>query len=144
MTFKTITLILCSSLLFACKKRVEKERPEFIGLWLTDRQPSDSYWFEIDIDENSNGLYTEHTAVLGGEDVHISGTVRANNKHLKIGRLNSFKILEYPHKIDTANSNVLVPYPDYGSLTYKKANWIMKLDGPMFYIGTGTYYKAEY
>jgi len=119
--------------LFACKKQVDKERPEFIGTWFG--HTTDNY-YKLEIDENSNVKYTEYSLLGGGTSTH-HGVARANNNALKIGRFRGFKINEYPHEIDTANSNNLVPYPDMFSMTSKKANWKMVLSLINFY-------KADY
>ncbi len=58
-------LILISFIIFcffSCKKKVETKRPEFIGTWFG--HTSDTY-YKIEIDENSNGVYTEYS-LLGG------------------------------------------------------------------------------
>jgi len=132
-----ILLCLCS-----CKKKVDEDyRPEFIGYWFCpgDYGVSNSdFFYAINIDNNSYAVYSEYDNLGGGgPHTQIHGKARANNHHFKIGRIYSFKIEEYPHKIDTATSNNTVP-------NGKKANWKMTLSKTLFHLGKGTYYKADY
>jgi len=132
-------ILLCLSLC-SCKKKVDEEyRPEFIGYWFCVDDHSYDV-FTIDIDSNSYAVYKEFNSG-GGSGASIKGTVRANNNHLKIGRFSSFKIERYPQKIDTSLSTFTIPYADG---THKKADWKMTLKGPLLYMGSGTYYKADY
>jgi hypothetical protein len=135
---KIFFILLCLTL-FSCKKKVDEDyRPEFIGYWYcVDDQMN---LFTISIDNNSHAVYHEVHSDGGGGD--IKGKARANDKKLKIGRFSGFDISDYPHKIDTASSRN-VPTDNTGATT-KKANWTMTLKGPMLYLGSGTYYKADY
>lgn len=76
----------------------------------------------------------------GGDVTTIKGVTRANDKHFKIGRIYSFKIVDYPHMIDTSTEI----HPIYENSISKKANWKMSLKGPIFHGGDGVYYKADY
>lgn len=140
MYFKTIVKLLILFCLLSCKKEVEIERPEFIGYWRTIDTNND-FWFDINIDNNSNALYTEHSRIGGGAINTIHGIARANRNRLKIGRIYSFKIKEYPQKIDTTSSNIYV-YVDNTCTSMKKATWKMVLNGPKFHMGSGIYYRA--
>ncbi|MGD0711326.1 MAG: hypothetical protein ABR968_09110 [Bacteroidales bacterium] len=134
---KIFLLLICLSL-FSCKKKIEDDyRPEFIGKWYCPSGPNTNYSGPniITVDNNSNAVYYENSSSLS-----FKGKARANSKHFKIGRFESFKIIDYPHKIDTASSNVYV----IPQLSSKKPNWVMTLDSPLFYLGGGTYYKADY
>ncbi|MGD0711327.1 MAG: hypothetical protein ABR968_09115 [Bacteroidales bacterium] len=138
---KIFLLLLCLSL-FSCKKKIEDDyRPEFIGHWYCPLSATnnDQFSFSITIDSNSHAVYTEWYAGYQASTT-LSGKARADDKHFKIGRFHSFKIIDYPHKIDTASSNVYV----IPQLSSKKPNWEMTLDHPLFYAGKGTYYKADY
>jgi hypothetical protein len=124
--------------LFSCKKQVEKDRPEFIGYWTCNA--GDDFFFHIEIDSNSNAIYQENA--YDGKRASIHGKSRATGKKLKIGRMHHFDIAEYPHEIDTASS--VDVFTDSKGSSRKKANWKMTLDGPALYMGTGSYYKADY
>ncbi len=115
-------------------------RPEFVGNWMCF--DNTDFIYVITIDKNSNAIY-EEIEYGGGDKAKIKGKARANNNKLKIGRFTDFKIIDYPHKIDTATSNIIV---DEGHWMGKsmKANWAMKLKGHSLYMGDGTYYKADY
>jgi hypothetical protein len=139
---KIFFILLCLSL-FSCKKKVDEDyRPEFIGDWWCPPgyggSGTEDFYYNISIDNNSNAVYSEYDNLgSGGPHTQIQGKARANNYHFKIGRIYSFKIEEYPHKIDTATSNNTVP-------SGKKANWKMTLSKTLFHLGAGTYYKADY
>jgi hypothetical protein len=138
---KLLFIFISLFLFFACKKQVEKERPEFIGIWYADIPNTDGYFVRLTIDSNSNADYF----IYWDHDNHYYGTARASDNHLKIGRFKFFKIVEYPHKIDTTIEKVLV----YDDNTYVKlANWKMILEGMkpgwLYADGTFTYYKADY
>jgi hypothetical protein len=130
--------------LAGCKKQVEKERPEFIGYWYSDNGAD--FWYDITIDKDSYAVYSSNSRIgSGGGGSSIHGIARANDKKLKIGRIFNFKIIEYPHKIDTTSSNVYIPIRTGSwSITLKKANWEMTLKGPKLHAGDGVYYKADY
>jgi len=142
---KTRQVIFCIILFstIGCKKQVEKERPEFIGTWFS-RYGSVEY-AKIVIDENSNAhyIFMDYGDIKGEH----RGTARANDRKLKIGRILSFDILEYPHKIDTTSTSILAP-TDASLTVWKKANWRMTLSGlhpQLLYLnGTFTYYKVDY
>jgi hypothetical protein len=120
--------------LIACKKDSVTVRPEFIGFWFCDGNSDNPYYIKIGLD--GSGFYQE----MHGPS--IEGDARANDKKLKIGSLHHFTITEYPHKIDTSGSEIMTPTDEHFGL--KKANWKMVLKGPNFYLGDGTYYKADY
>jgi hypothetical protein len=137
---KIFLLLICLSL-FSCKKKIEDNyRPEFIGDWYCPAY--NIYVCRITVDNNSNAVYHERPYGGSGEST-FKGKARANDKHFKIGRFHSFKIIDYPHKIDTALNNTLW-VPDTHTGHPKRPNWVMTLDGPLFYMGSGTYYKADY
>jgi len=125
----------------ACKKQVEKERPEFIGDWYACIGGCD-YFVILKINENSEASYMIYWQ---GKDTNYYGVARANNKHFKIGRTKYFDIVEYPHKIDTVIEKKYV-LNTKGVL--KLANWKMVLDGMkpswLHVSGTYTYYKSDY
>jgi hypothetical protein len=131
----SLTVILLCLLMTSCKKKVDKDyRPEFIGNWTGwGNYPIE---YSLVIDSNSNASFDYNNA--NGEEHFIRGKARANDKHFKIGRFASFKIVDYPHKIDTATTTILDPF------TWKKCNWEMTLDHPLFYGKGGTCYKAVY
>ncbi len=132
-TFIILLLILCS---FSCKKRVEKTSAEFIGEWMC-WAGSDWYYY-LDIDEDSKATYTEDSPYGGGAS--FSGVARANEDKLTIGGIHTFRIIQYPTKIDTADHEGAVGFPP----NMKIANWKMVLEGPKLYLGSGTYYMADY
>jgi len=138
MNRKIILLFLFSLALFGCKKESATQRPEFIGFWFNDY--SQDFKFSIDIDENGYGVYYEKNMEGGGTS--IKGDARVTDKKLKIGSLHHFTITEYPHQIDTTGSDIWTVTAGWS--TRKKANWKMTLKGPNFYLGDGTYYKADY
>jgi hypothetical protein len=111
----------------SCKKKIDEEyRPEFIGLWYgTVNYP---IVYSLTIDSKSNAIFDYFNA--NGDEHFIRGKARANDKHFKIGRFASFKIVDYPHKIDTA--------------TYPRPNWVMTLNHPLFYGSVGSFYKVDY
>jgi len=132
--FKIIAIYIIIYCLISCKKEVGEERPEFFGTWFG--HTSDTY-YQIEIDENSNATYKEYSLLGGGTNTHY-GKARANNKVFKVGRFRSFKIYEYPHEIDTSNSQIYVPDPDMFSMNKKKATWKMGLTN------FGAFYRADY
>jgi hypothetical protein len=138
-----ILIIFIFLLLFsACKKQIEKERPEFIGRWYSS---IDHYYpVYLDIDENSYAVYTVNWD--GDNKNTFKGNARANDNTLNIGRLHYFKIIEYPKQIDTSIEKKCI----YDEMTgkMKLANWKMILRGihPSWFIPSGswTYYKFDY
>jgi len=134
-------LIICIILLVlsACKKQVDKERPEFIGDWYA--KIMGDYFVNLSVDSNS---FANYMIYWQGKDNTYSGQARANDQHFKIGRLKYFKIIEYPHKIDTTIEKMYVP----DGFSVKLANWKMILDGMkpawLHVSGEYTYYKADY
>jgi hypothetical protein len=72
----------------------------------------------------------------------FSGKARANSTKLTVGRIHTFKIIEYPRRIDTNITKINIAHPSDN--TRELANWRMELEGPSLYMGTGTYYKADY
>ena len=137
MNFKTfLFLILIGSCFCSCKNRVEKVRAEFIGEWQSD--DGGDFTYVLDIDEDSKATYTESSPYGSGGS--FMGVARATSTKLTIGRIHTFKIIQYPIRIDTANSYAHVGYPP----NWKKATWKMELEGPKLYLGTGTYYMADY
>lgn len=137
---KILFTLLCLCLL-SCKKKIDEDyRSEFIGNWYSAHNTGADFWYDIKVDSNSYATYTSHTALGGGDLSKIHGIARANDKHFKIGRIYSFKIIEYPHKIDTTSSSIYVQ----DGLSNKKANWEMILKGPILHGGDGTYFRADY
>ena len=99
MKLKLSILLLCVCL-FSCKKKVDENyRPEFVGDWHCPiGEPSNNdFGFDLSIDNNGNAHYTEYS--WDGDRDHINGKVRANNHHLKIGRVYSFKIKNIPPEL---------------------------------------------
>jgi hypothetical protein len=138
----TMTAILLCFLMTSCKKKIEDDyRPEFIGDWQCPIGGTTNYdfGFDLSIDNNANAHYSEYS--WDGERDHIKGKARANDHHLKIGRIYSFKIEEYPTRIDT---NIIKVYTYASDGTHPLANWEMKLSNTLFHLGAGTYYKADY
>lgn len=128
--------------MLACKKQVEKERPEFIGEWHSSIDST--YPVILDIEENSDAIYTVN---WDGDNKNVfQGTARANDNTLNIGRAHYFKIIEYPHPIDTTLEKKYIYEIKSGK--GKLANWKMILKGihPSWFIPSGawTYYKADY
>jgi len=141
---KVLLFFLCMCL-FSCKKKVDDDyRPEFIGYWQSNNGAD--WWYDINVDKDSYAIYTSHTNPNIGNNIGstIKGTARANDKHFKIGRIYSFKIKEYPHTIDTTDSNIWIHQIVQNSTISKKANWTMTLEGPILHGGDGVYYKADY
>jgi hypothetical protein len=124
----------------ACKKQVEKERPEFIGYWRCDYYSSD-YKIILNIDSNSNATYSV-THESGQSNVE-TGKARANDFILNIGRFHKFRIAGYPHMIDTTSSPIVYNEIDH---TYKLASWKMTLisSQTLHLKGTFEFYKADY
>jgi hypothetical protein len=140
LSLSAIFLCLC---LTSCKKKVEVDyRPEFIGDWYASISDynfvhfniSETGWADFDVYWESNHF------------IH-KGKARANNRHLKIGRIWFFDIIEYPHKIDTTKERI--PMTDKNGVE-RLANWKMVLNGIkpdvllMTYDGKLEYYKADY
>jgi hypothetical protein len=115
-------VILILFIFSACKKQVEKERPEFIGRWHCEFLGN---YINLKISEDS---YATYEIYYEGKTNSHQGIARANDNHLKIGRIIHFNILEYPHMIDTTRSDIYVYTTDsYNSA--KKANWKMVISG---------------
>ena len=136
----SLTAFILCLFIISCKKKVDEAyRPEFLGDWQCPIGTSNhDFGFDLSIDNNSNAHYSEYS--WDGERDHINGKARANDHHLKIGRIYSFKIEEYPTRIDTNISKVYI----YAGGTHPLANWEMKLSKTLFHLGAGTYYKADY
>jgi hypothetical protein len=138
-----IILSLLLAGLSSCKEQIEKDRPEFIGYWSGDSFNKIGYMY-IDIDENSkaNIYANDHE---NEHEYSWSGTARANDKKLTIGGVKYFKIIEYPHHIDTTIERYYV----YNHLdnTDKLATWKMVLDGLKgslnHVVGKSAYYKTD-
>ena len=140
----SLTAILLCILMTSCKKKVDDDyRPEFIGKWYS-HIPNEQYNFiTLEITENGQADYIIYWE---GNDIHHKGTARANNNHLKIGRILYLKIVEYPHKIDTAVEKQYVDGPNGFA---RLANWKMTLSGIkpdwLLLLSFKTdYYKADY
>ncbi|HNW98840.1 MAG TPA: hypothetical protein PKK00_10565 [Bacteroidales bacterium] len=129
--------------LFACKKQVDKERPEFIGLWHACVDGGCTYFVHLSIDEYSHANYMIYWQ---GKDIEHGGIAKANDHFLKLKDVFYFKIIEYPHPIDTTIEKYYVY--DYNDGKTKLANWKMILNGPkpsaLYVSGKWTYYKADY
>jgi hypothetical protein len=138
---KIFILFIFLFLFSACKKQVDKDRPEFIGYW--HAKIADNYCARINISENSSAYYT---IIWQDHETTYSGTARANDNKLTIGRTKYFDIVEYPHHIDTAVEKEYVYTHDNKPI--KLANWKMVLKGLqpdwLHVCGTWTYYKADY
>jgi hypothetical protein len=138
-----IILSLLLAGLSSCKKQVEKDRPEFIGYWSGGSYMEYGYMY-IDIDENSKA----HVYAYDYENEHeynSRGTARVGDDKLKIGGIKYFKIIEYPHPIDTTvEKHDVINHLDN---TCKLAIWKMVLDGlkssSNLNVGQRTYYKAD-
>mgnify|MGYP001297511496 CR=1 FL=1 len=138
---KKLLIILVLIFIFsACKKQVEKDRNEFVGRWFA--KIAGDYFVDLKIDSNSNAIYM---IAWQGNATYYHGSARASDRHFKIGRLKYFKIVEYPHKIDTTIEKIHVY--DIND-KWKLATWKMKLDGMkpecLHVCGTWTYYKTDY
>jgi hypothetical protein len=136
----SVIIILISISFLYCKKKVDKDRHEFIGYWYA--RTGEYNRIILDISEDSKSVCT--IRYEGYEHRH-TGTARANSKCLEINDILYFDIVEYPHNIDTSVEKVYVWYVDNSS---KLANWKMVLYGPkpnsLHESGTVTYYKADY
>lgn len=130
-----------------CKKSVTNGRPEFIGYWCTTGSgESGNIKIILDIKENDDADYIEIAESSYHGEKH--GKARANSDKLKIGSVYHFKILEYPHIIDTTVEHVHIS-PNYSGDQYSPLapNWKMKLSSliPKVYMkGPFTFYKVEY
>ena len=139
---KTTLTIICIFLmtLFACKKQVEKDMPEFIGEWHAGI--SDNDFIVLSIYEDS---YANYMIYWQGKETNYDGTARANDNRLTIGRTKYFDIIEYPHLIDTTQERYYITNHD---MILKLANWKMVLYGmrpkSLHVCGTRTFYKADY
>jgi hypothetical protein len=124
-----------------CKKPSVLKRPEFIGYWRTLDKSEDRT--SIDIGEDGQGRYSQK---LDGEERRsYDGEIYATDKKLKIGRINHFEIIEYPHNIDTTVEHIVIY--DYTTQTQKAANWKMILSchkPSIFSNPNEVYYKADY
>jgi hypothetical protein len=129
--------------LFACKKQVEEVSPEFIGYWSGGSYAEYGYMY-IRINESS-GAYVYALDYNNDHEYDSRGTARANDKKLTIGGIKYFKIIEYPHQIDTAVEKEYIF--DHTDNTAKLANWKMVLDGlhnSSINVGERTYYKSDF
>ena len=139
---KIILLLLFCLCLFSCKKKVDEYyRPEFVGFWDAPLGGG-AYYVHLNISKDGIADYMLNS---DGDIYRKNGIVRANNQHIKIGRMIYFKIIDYPHKIDTTIDHHLAACAD-GLI--KTANWKMTLDGPkpalFFDDGQRDYYKVDY
>lgn len=136
-------IIFCLLLLtiFSCKKVGDDSSQEFIGYWHARLSDYDHVF--INIDEKSFGFYT---ILWQGKEIHYSGVIRVNDKHIYLGGLYSFDIIEYPHQIDTSIEREFVS--NHNDFSPRLANWKMTLYGlkpAKFHVcGNWTYYKADY
>jgi hypothetical protein len=139
-----ISLLLAG--LSSCKKQVENGSPEFIGYWSGGAYDSYGYgYMYLNINENSSAyMYIRDTE--NDHEYDNSGTARADDEKLTIGGTKYFKIIEYPHPIDTSVERWLM----YNHIdnTWKLVNWKMVLDGlhgtTHSNVGNHSYYKADY
>jgi hypothetical protein len=140
-----ISIILLAGL-SSCKKQVENGSPEFIGYWTGSPYGNYGYMY-LNINKNSRAyMYIRDTE--NDHEYHNSGTARADDKKLTIGGTKYFKIIEYPHPIDTnVERHSVINYLD-NSFSRKLANWKMVLDGlhgtSHSNLGERTFYKADY
>lgn len=140
---KFLLIIIIISLLgfISCGKKVEDKSPEFIGHWFANPYGGSTH-IDIDISENS---YATYNLVMGLGNKTYKGPAHVNNKHLRIGSFRYFKIIEYPHTIDTTIEKHTIF--NYNDNTSKLANWKMVLDGikpnDNYWCGEATYYKAD-
>jgi len=127
-----------------CRKQVEKDRPEFIGYW-SGGSYMEYGWTYIKIESSSRAeVYAyDHE---NEHEYYRHGKARADDEKLTIGGIKYFKIIEYPHPLDTTIvKHYVINHLDN---SYKLATWIMVLEGMKGFIGldlgTRTYYKADY
>lgn len=139
----SLTVILLCLCFISCKKKVDDDyRPEFIGKWHSNI-PREAYnYITLEITQDGQADYMIYWE---GNAHHHKGTARANDNHIKIGRILYLNIVEYPHQIDTAVDKHYVT-AGYG---YKLANWKMTLNGikPDWLLKLcykTDYYKADY
>jgi hypothetical protein len=136
-TLSSAIFVLIILFFISCKKEVADGKTEFIGHWYAHVEGGD--YVTLDISEDSKAGYTIH---WHGTDNHHDGKVYANDEHLKIGSFINFKVINYPHLIDSIAEPYIIPSDN----SNKKANWKMTLKGPnpsfLFVHGTWDYYKA--
>jgi hypothetical protein len=142
----TILAIFIISLvmLSACRKQVENGNTDFIGYWSGGTYNEYGYVY-VHINENSKAYF--HINDRENEHDYITkGTARADHEKLSIGGIKYFKIVQYPHPIDTNVERKLIL--NHVDNTWKVANWKMVLDGlhgtTHSNLGNHTYYKADY
>ncbi|MEI7596083.1 MAG: hypothetical protein WCK02_10075 [Bacteroidota bacterium] len=137
---KTLFLSILLLSLYACKKKVDNERPEFCGSWTGYSDCGSKASLEIAF-SNSDTEYDVFIFGTGGT-ISYEGHARANDKKLKISQFNTFDIIEYPHKVDT---NIVKLNHYEGDI---RPNWQMKLSGlkpALFHVTeTFTFYKNDY
>ncbi len=130
--------------LFSCKKKVERDNPEFIGYWSGGTFNEYGYVF-LSINEKSRASFFI-SDYSNDHEYHSSGTARIVNNKLSLTPFTYFTIIEYPHKIDT---NIERKYfTNFLTSRNKLANWKMVLNGLRgssdCNVGNRTYYKADY
>ena len=115
------TIILIAILLAcaSCKKVVTKVNKDFVGFWFTDHPDE-----HLSVYEDNTGEYRYYSNKSMEGDIHYKGTVRCNDKKLKIGLWHSFDIVEAPNPIDTT----LLNWPQGGP----KPTWQMNLNGTIY------------
>ena len=137
---KTLMLTALLFSLFACKKKVDNERPEFCGSWTGHSDHGSVASLNISF-SNSDTKYKVFISGTSGS-ITYKGHARANDKTLKLSRFNTFDIIEYPHKVDT-NIEKLDHYE--GRI---QPNWKMILRGlkpDLIHVTeTFTFYKNDY
>jgi hypothetical protein len=136
--------ILSLVILGSCRKQVENGNPEFIGYW-SGGSINEYGRLYIEIDEDSKA-YVYASDPENEHYYHSKGTARADYEKLTIGGTKYYKVIEYPHRIDTNVEKVQIV--DHEHYIKKLANWKMVLDGlhgsSHCNVGTHKYYKADY
>ncbi len=104
--------------------------PQYIGYW---KCTDNNYLFGLLIKEDGYGEYNEY--INSDPRGSFSGKVKISGDKLKIG-IHTFKIIQEPSRIDTSKNKIFA-YLSSNGIKYSTST--MKLEGPSFYMGTGTY-----
>jgi len=141
---RIIPYLLILIALWGCKKEVVKDRTEFIGRWHAQINYYDCIMLYIY--ENGETHYCINWQ--GNETNYFEKKTWANDKRLTFGN-KYFKIIEYPHQIDTNVERVFVFNHYANDLSTKLANWKMTLKGVYpstdnSFTDTYVFYKPDY
>jgi len=141
---KIIIFFIILFALLSCKKEDVFDMPEFIGRWHSQINGYDCIMLYIF--ENGATIYTLNWE---GNETNYSGKKTwVDEDKLTFGK-KYFKIIEYPHKIDTNIERVYVFNHYANDLSTKLANWKMVLKGiypssENSYTDTHVFYKPDY